>query len=261
MKTGHRIVAVMLLLGPGIALAATAIADCTARSPDHSLALLELYTSEGCDSCPPADRWLSRFDQASAGDRVVPLAFHVDYWDRLGWKDRFASATFTERQQEEMRRQRSSFVYTPEVVLQGRDFPQWQAGDPSRAIAAINARPALARLELSAAFDVATVRTAIQVQVPNVRDRAHATLGVALVQNGLVSQVKAGENAGKRLAHDHVVRQWRVAPLMLDSAGMAQQQMIFSIPSEPGPLSVVAFAENAATGEVLQALALPLCVR
>ena len=262
MRIGHRIVTVVvLLLGPGIAIAAIASADCTARSPDHSLALLELYTSEGCDSCPPADRWLSRVDQASARDRVVPLAFHVDYWDRLGWKDRFASATFTERQREEMRRQRSSFVYTPEVVLHGRDFPQWQAGDPWRAIAAINARPALARLELGVKSEAGTVRTAIHVQVPNTRDRAYATLAIALVQNGLVSDVKAGENAGKRLAHDHVVRQWRVAPLALDSAGTAQQQMIFSIPSDPGPLSVVAFAENAATGEVLQALALPLCVR
>ncbi len=247
----------MLLLGP-----ATAIADCTARSPDHSVALLELYTSEGCDSCPPADRWLSRFDGASGSNRVVPLALHVDYWDRLGWKDRFASPIFTDRQREEVHRQRSSFVYTPQVLLQGRDFPQWHSGgDPSAAIAAINSRPARARLELVAASKAGAVRARIHVQVPDVRDRAHATLAVALVQSGLVSDVRSGENAGKRLAHDHVVRQWRSNPLGLDAEGKAQQQMGFSIPSEPGSLSVVAFAEDAATGDVLQALALPLCGR
>ena len=92
MDIRHGIVAAMLMLGP-----AAAMADCTARSPDHSVALLELYTSEGCDSCPPADRWLSRFNQASGTNRVVPLALHVDYWDRLGWKDRFATAEYTER--------------------------------------------------------------------------------------------------------------------------------------------------------------------
>src|SRR5438105_1040484 len=103
---------------------APASADCKARSPDYSIALIELYTSEGCDSCPPADRWLSRFDQRQSS-RVIALALHVDYWDRLGWKDRFASAAFTERQREEVHRQRATFAYTPQVVLQGRDFPQW----------------------------------------------------------------------------------------------------------------------------------------
>src|SRR5438270_8352522 len=111
MNAGFAVFAAMLLLGP-----AHAMADCTARSPDHSVALLELYTSEGCDSCPPADRWLSRFDQTSVADRVVPLALHVDYWDRLGWKDRFASPAYTERQREQTRRQGSSFVYTPQVM-------------------------------------------------------------------------------------------------------------------------------------------------
>jgi hypothetical protein len=249
MDVRHGIVATMLLLGP-----APAIADCTARSPDHSVALLELYTSEGCDSCPPADRWLSRFGQSSGSNRVVPLALHVDYWDRLGWKDRFASATFTDRQREEMRRQHSSFVYTPQVLLQGRDFPQWHSGgDPSRAIAAINARPARATIELAAE----PYRNDVRVDL---RDSVHAAVAVVLVQSGLVSDVKAGENAGKRLAHDHVVRQWRAGP-PLDANGEAGAQLTFSLPADPGPLTIVAFAENSANGEVLQALALPLCAR
>src|SRR6185312_7071942 len=107
---------------------AIAYADCRAHSPDHSTALIELYTSEGCDSCPPADRWLSSLSKQKLGDRAVALALHVDYWDRLGWKDRFGSAGFSQRQREESARSGGEFVYTPQVMLQGRDFPQWQAG-------------------------------------------------------------------------------------------------------------------------------------
>src|SRR6202795_4399638 len=121
-------------------VSAAAHAACDARSSDHLVALIELYTSEGCDSCPPADNWLSRIVGGDGARRAVPIAFHVDYWDRLGWKDRFANATYTHRQYEQMRRQRSAFVFTPQVMLQGRDFAQWRAmADPAAAIAAVNA--------------------------------------------------------------------------------------------------------------------------
>jgi hypothetical protein len=113
-------------------------ADCRAQSPSHTVALIELYTSEGCDSCPPADRWLSQID--ARGDAVVALSLHVDYWDRLGWKDRFANAALTARQYDEMQRQQTAFVYTPQVIVQGRDFRHWGVrGEPAASIAAINA--------------------------------------------------------------------------------------------------------------------------
>lgn len=250
----------LMLLGMLALFSAHAQGDCRAQSPAHTVALVELYTSEGCDSCPPADRWLSQL--VLGADAAVPLALHVDYWDRLGWKDRFASAVFTARQYEEVRRQRTGFVYTPQVVVQGRDFPQWRTnGDPAATIAAINTRPARARIELAAEPQDGKVRIDVHAKVPDPRDRTHAVLAVALVQDGLVSDVRAGENAGKRLAHDHVVRQWRVAPAALDAAGTARQQLVFALPAETGPLSIVAFAEDAQTGEVLQGLSLPLCTR
>lgn len=234
-------------------------ADCRAASADHTVALIELYTSEGCDSCPPAERWLSRFDDRQQATRVVALALHVDYWDRLGWKDRFASAAFTERQHEQMRRQRASFVYTPQVLLQGRDFSQWRAGfDPNAAIAAINARPARATIELVAEAHGSDASVDVHVRIPDVRDRKRALIAVALVQNGLVSDVKAGENAGKRLAHEHVVRQWRAGPAV-DAAGEARGRLTFALPAEGGPLTLVAFAEDTASGDVFQVLALPFC--
>jgi hypothetical protein len=249
-----------LLLAAALALLPVgAHADCRAQSPNHTVALIELYTSEGCDSCPPADRWLSRID--ARGDAAVALALHVDYWDRLGWKDRFANAAFTARQNEEMRRQQTAFVYTPQVIVQGRDFRQWGVrGEPAATIAAINARSARATIELAAEPRGDSAYVDLRVRVPDPRDRTHAAIAVALVQNGLVSDVRAGENSGMRLAHDHVVRQWRAGPA-LDAAGDARMRLVFALPTDAGPLSVVAFAEDTASGEVLQALELPFCAR
>jgi hypothetical protein len=234
-------------------------ADCRSQSPAHTVALVELYTSEGCDSCPPADRWLSQLD--ARGDSVVPIGLHVDYWDRLGWQDRFASAVFTERQYEQMRRQRAPFVYTPQVLLQGRDFSQWPSGaDTAAAIAAITRRPARATIELAAKTEAGDAQVEIRVNVPEKRDRPRARVTVALVQDRLVSEVKAGENAGKRLTHDHVVRQWRPG-LQVQGDGEARGRLAFPLPSEAGPVTAVALVEDTASGEVLQAFALPLCER
>jgi hypothetical protein len=234
-------------------------AQCRAASASHSVALIELYTSEGCDSCPPADRWLSRLKLDGGGERAVALAFHVDYWDRLGWKDRFASAAFTQRQYEQARRRHSDLVFTPQVLLQGRDFDAWRSGAPSAAIAAINARPARAFIELDAQNAAAgAVTVDVHVHVPQASDRAHATVAVALTQSGLISDVKAGENAGKRLAHDNVVRAWE-AGVPLGPGGELQRSIRWPLPQERGQVSIVALVEDVGTGEVLQALALPLC--
>ena len=239
--------------------AAAGEALCSARSPEHASALIELYTSEGCDSCPPADRWFSALSPQDLGGHAVAIALHVDYWDRLGWKDRFGATRFTRRQYDEAARSGGSFVYTPQVIVEGRDFPQWRTGDAlERAIAAANARPARAKIELAARPRGTAADVDVDVQVPAARDRRDARVVVALVQSGLASEVTAGENAGKRLQHDHVVRDWR-PDIALDAAGKLSRRLHFDLPADGGPLSIVALAENARTGEVLQTLELPLC--
>jgi hypothetical protein len=253
----------MLLAASAVSIIpAAGYAGCRATSPDYTLALIELYTSEGCDSCPPADRWLSQLAPGPGETRAVALAFHVDYWDRLGWRDRFGNSAFTARQYAEVRRQRTGFAYTPQVVVQGRDFPQWRVpAQAETAIAAANARPARAAIDLALLGQDAQARAAnvdVDVRVPDRRDRANAQVNVALVQSSLASDVAAGENAGKHLAHDHVVRQWREG-LKLDANGEMHQRISLPLPPETGPLAIVAFAERAGTGEVLQALSLPLC--
>ena len=254
---GRLLVLLLAALAAGQAAAAPA---CRATSEALARPLVELYTSEGCDSCPPADRWLSSLSKQQLGDRAVALALHVDYWDRLGWKDRFGSAGFSQRQREESARSGGEFVYTPQVLLQGRDFPQWQRGAAfEQAIAAVNARPARAVLDLVVhPREGGVVDVDLSARVTDARERTDAVIALALVQNGLASDVKAGENAGKRLQHDHVVRQWRQA-VALDSSGAGSGKLSLALPADPGPLSVVLLAENARTGDVLQVLELPLC--
>ena len=247
------------LLAAATALSPAALqAECRATSAEHAVAVVELYTSEGCDSCPPADRWLSALKVGTPAAPAVALAFHVDYWDRLGWRDRFGSPAFTQRQYEQSKRQHGDFVYTPQVLLQGRDFA-WQRNAATAAMAAVAAKPARAGIELGVgSVEGDAIAVDLIVRVPEARDRAHAAVVVALTQDGLASEVKAGENAGKRLAHDHVVRAWE-PNLVLGPGGDLRRTIRFARPADRGPLSIVALAEDANTGEVLQALSLPLC--
>jgi len=243
----------------GLAAAPVHGAACSARSGAQTTPLVELYTSEGCSSCPPADKWLSStFAKDTAGGAGIALAFHVDYWDRLGWKDRFATPAYTERQYEGMRANRARFVYTPQVLVQGRDFPQWQERRGSAALAAFGAKPARAEITLEALPERGSIAVKAVARVPSVADRKGAILYVALADDGLASDVKAGENAGARLAHDHVVRLFRAGPAP-DANGDVKWSLTLPLPAESGSAStLVAFVQNPGAGEVLQALALPL---
>ena len=114
-----------LLLGLLVIPVFSHAAQCTAQSGPGTAALVELYTSEGCSSCPPADRWLSTLSSAPSSS-VVPLALHVDYWDYIGWKDPYAKREFSLRQRKLTLLQRLALVYTPQVMLQGQDFRGWE---------------------------------------------------------------------------------------------------------------------------------------
>lgn len=118
-----------LVSGGLLACMATSIlaAPFVIESPPERVALLELYTSEGCSSCPPADRWLSELKTNNElWTRVVPVAFHVDYWDYLGWPDRFAAASFSNRQREYALQGAVSTVYTPGLIYNGSEWRDWR---------------------------------------------------------------------------------------------------------------------------------------
>ncbi|MEZ5614826.1 MAG: DUF1223 domain-containing protein [Rhodocyclaceae bacterium] len=231
-------------------------AACTAASGGATAALVELYTSEGCSSCPPADKWLSTLDDPA----IVALALHVNYWDDLGWRDRFSNAQFSQRQAQSVRRNNGRVVYTPQVLVDGRDFREWRSADAlRRAVREAGARPAQARLELSA-DEVQPATWSVTVRGTVTRPRGRAVAYLAVYENGLASRVGAGENRGATLHHDRVVRAW-LGPLPVDAANPVRMNHTLK-PADAIDFSragIAALIEDADSGEVLQALVMPLC--
>jgi len=227
---------------------------CSKQSPNHTVALLELYTSEGCSSCPPADRTVSALQKAANADLVVPLALHVDYWDYIGWTDRFAKPGFAQRQRWLADVTGRRAVYTPEMFVGGQELRDWSDALGTD-IAKINRQPPRASIGISLG---AAAGGKLPVQVET-KAAPGATLYVALYENGLSSNVKAGENNGVVLRHDYVVRDW-IGPIALAGVGSNLSTQALSVPpsSVSKQLGVAAFVQDKA-GAVLQALALPLC--
>ena len=219
----------------------------SAKSGPNRVALVELYTSEGCSSCPPADAWFSTLPHRGLGlDKMIPLALHVDYWNDLGWPDPFSQARFTARQEEMVRRASSRNMYTPEVVLNGRELRD----KPSLAdkVQALNATPARAELTIDAMPAGDKLRASVRASgAPNVR------LYLALYESDLTVAVPRGENGGRTLHHDFVVREL-IGPV---DGGKLERELALKPEYKRGKLGLAAFVEDA-TGEVLQALALPL---
>jgi hypothetical protein len=234
--------------------------QCSAKSPAHTLALVELYTSEGCDSCPPADKWLRSLTTAPAAESVVPLALHVDYWDYIGWKDPYAKPQFAVRQRELAAVGGKTFVYTPQVIFNGRDYRRWGGREFFDDVKKTNSQPARAAIELSMSMKPdGRIEARATATVPAMQHRTDALLHVAAFQNGLSTTVAAGENRGKTLQHDFVARTW-AAPSLVDPAGKAESTIKAIIPAVPARnAGIAAFVQNKRTGEVLQAFSMQLC--
>jgi hypothetical protein len=231
-------------------------AQCKAVSGSHTAALVELYTSEGCSSCPPADRWLSSLKSPS----VVPIALHVDYWDYIGWKDPYAKREFSLRQRKLTQLQRLALVYTPQVMLQGRDFRGWGTPAFDAAVARINARPAAAHISLEIlAQEPRALRVRVDARLSQAAAPGLPSLYVASYENRLESRVMAGENRGRTLLHDYVVMEWQ-GPLDLAAGRLDAERLLPLLPGAvPTNSGVAAFVQDRRTGEVLQALMLPAC--
>jgi hypothetical protein len=196
--------------------------------------LLELFTSEGCSSCPPMEAWLAGDRDALRREHVIPLAFHVDYWDGIGWKDPFSSPRWTARQQA-VASTSGSGLYTPELALDGVE---------TKRNLALTDTPATVHIELTSREDGDALVVTTKVT------GATGELYLALTEDGLVVDVPRGENAGRRLAHEAVVRTL-LGPLPLDG----EQRVALS--GKRDHLSIVAFVQGRGT-HVLEAVALPL---
>ncbi|MGB8857151.1 MAG: DUF1223 domain-containing protein [Burkholderiales bacterium] len=235
-------------------------ANCNAKSGAGTAALLELYTSEGCSSCPPADRWVSGL--GIRPDKLVPIALHVGYWDYIGWKDEFAKPEFYRRQSEYASLHNKSGVFTPQTVLSGKNLSTGSNGKLNEALAAINAKPARADLSLALNHPSgAEVELFAWGKVTAPDAREHSAGYLAVFENRLSSQVKAGENSGEKLNHDFVVREW-IGPLALDGMGELRADKKIPLKSDwkTANMGVAMFIQNRRNGEVLQAMSLPFCV-
>lgn len=215
-------------------------ASCQARSAATAPVVVELYTSEGCSSCPPADRWLSTL---KGRPEVLALAFHVNYWDQLGWPDRFASPEGTARQHELAQRAGSRQVYTPQVIANGRDWRIWP-----RLPDAAGVSPVV--VSLSRDGDKVSAQVSAGPGTPTQLAGYWAVL-----EDLHESRVRAGENAGETLRHDHVVRLYKpVSPWQATSGGTAQLSVSRGVPQYPR--RVVFVVTDAATLKPVQAVAL-----
>ncbi|GAA0718533.1 DUF1223 domain-containing protein [Dokdonella soli] len=243
-----------LLLGSLAILPSDLLAACVAQSGAQRPHLVELYTAEGCASCPPAERWMSSLRTSKD---YVGLEFHVDYFDAQGWRDPFADPRYTARQKLLVKHSaktthfntQAGIVYTPQVIVDGHVWTNWPKAAP----------PAFGTADpLPISLDVALGTTILaKVASPSGTSLPSSyQVDVALSENGLSSSVKAGENRGKRLDHDLVVRDF-AGPL---TPAQAETGAELKLPAgfDPAKSAVVAFVEDAKNSEIVQVLRLPL---
>lgn len=239
-----------------------------AKSPENRVVLLELYTSEGCSSCPPADRFLSDLKEAGISDQqLIAMAFHVTYWDYIGWKDRFAKKQYDQRQRDQAHKQRKATVYTPQFMMSGDDYRSYATF--SRDVNKLVTEKAMVHLELSFfvlpqtllsdADTVSSDRIRLQLKTDIMAsDVKDVGFYLALIENNLSSNVADGENEGEILHHDFVVRQLSGPYFQGKPDGSQEIEHTLTLGKDwkKQDLSIIAFAENPHTGEVLQAVRL-----
>lgn len=197
-----------LVFLPGLSVAADIF-----QSGEHRVSVLELYTSEGCSSCPTADRWLSTFkDDDRLWRELVPVAFHVDYWNDLGWQDRYSSPGYSERQRQYARLKGLAVVYTPGFLLNGREWRSFFG---------------LRKLALSADADAGNLIVRLEQQTVQATWQSgkeginRPMMNIAVLGFDLTTQVEAGENRGRQLQHDFTVLGYKTAPMSAVDDGYA----------------------------------------
>lgn len=214
--------AILLLVGLSVQSRAQETRSFQFDSGHRQVALIELYTSEGCSSCPPADGWLSQL-KSSGGlwHDFVPVALHVDYWNYIGWQDRFSRPEYTQRQQDYVSAGSVRVAYTPGFFNNGQEWRGWFSGKDLTF-----ERPSVGNLSLAIQGTTVAVRFD-----PEHRPDSELVVNVAVLGMDLETEVQAGENSGKRLVHDFVV-------LSLQSTAMINTGNGFKALDEMEPLDV-----------------------
>jgi hypothetical protein len=234
---------------PSISAAQTAQ---TNRTP----VLVELFTSEGCSSCPPADALLAKLDhgQPINGAEIIVLGEHVDYWDNQGWHDRFSSHQYTERQNDYCERLRVDSSYTPQMIVDGID--QFVGNDAAHAVRAIQHAAQNSKVKLILSQPVVDGRkVSASVSTPAPTTQTRGDLYAALVDPTDSTEVRGGENGGHRLQHVGVVRSLQRVGSLKD-LGTKPVSFNLTAPADakPGEMRLVVFAQQSGQGAVLGAV-------
>lgn len=218
------------------------------QSSGNKTALLELFTSEGCSSCPPAETWLSGLKSAPGlWKEFVPVSFHVDYWDHLGWKDAWGTKAFSDRQRAYARNWQTDSIYTPGFVLDGKEWRAWSREKNGPRVSSATA----GLLQVNS-----TDRTHWQATFSPVgREVGDYEVHAALLGNDLASDVKAGENRGRQLKHDFVVLSVVSCPLtMRGDKAHGEFEIRIEKKDEPGPKALAAWVTRRGQLEPLEAV-------
>ena len=239
-----------------LSAALTSLPATSAAQTTPTPVLVELFTSEGCSSCPPADALLAKLDQTQpiSGAEIIVLGEHVDYWDGQGWHDRFSSHQYTERQGDYCSRLRVDSSYTPQMIVDGTD--QFVGNDAAHAVRAIQHAAQTPKIKLILSKPVVDAqKVSASVSSPEVTATKKADLYAALVDSKDTTEVRGGENGGHRLQHVGVVRSLqRVGKLKDLAAGPVTFSLKAPADAKPGEMRVVVFAQESGQGPVLGAV-------
>ena len=216
-----------------------------------SCAVVELFTSEGCSTCPPADEFLADLVQKTNNKGpIYALSFHVDYWDESGWVDPFSSKVFTQRQRGYAAVKKSKDIYTPQMFVNGQEG--FVGSNKTKAVNNIKmalSKPAKSAVDFTASVPKAKGFIKIDYQVSKIgKDQV---LFLALVQGGIISKITGGENKGKTIRHENVVVGFKSIVLTKDKSGSAQFHL--SPEDDLGKLSVIGYIQDINTLNVLGA--------
>ncbi len=220
-----------------------------APSSGKPLVLVELFTSEGCSSCPPADRNLIKLsdEQAVPQVEVVTLAMHVDYWNRLGWTDVFSSSQYSERQGSYSEKFKLDGVYTPQMVVDGQtQFVGGRLGEAEKAVEAAAKTP-------KGSIVLSATDSKLGVKISALPDHLPANVFVAIAESDLSTAVKNGENGGKTLRHTSVVRELKVIGEVAagDDSYTAEIPLQIQASWKKQNLKIVVFAQVEQTGKII----------
>ena len=217
------------------------------KKGNEPFAVVELFESEGCSSCPPADDLLREIKNSIRykNKKIFILDFHVDYWDELGWKDPWSRRQFTKRQYHYASTKGGSSVYTPQMIINGiHAFTGSNSDKAYQNIDQMLLEPAKTNMELKMIADT-TTEVSVNYKITNVPESA--VLNFALVEDGLVSHVLNGENSGRTLRHTNTVQSFTVVPATQDG------EMKIKKPTSLNPQNacVIAYLQNSETMEIL----------